>query len=101
MVSRIFWVISLGVVSAASFAVMEDSPWGFYADFLLFVQAMGDKILILTGFTLFVGSFVQYVQHRKNPASVRLSKPVSLLVMGALLIGLSYVPIVINQGGGY
>lgn len=96
---RMLGLMGLVVLSAASFADMQATPWAAYADFLLFVQTMGDKILVLTGCALFVGSLVQYVQHRKNPASVRLSKPISLLIMGALLIGLSFVPIAINQGG--
>lgn len=97
------WVFALAFVGlqADSGLGVENSPWAAYGEFLDFVKSMSNIIFLLTGCGMLMGSVVQYVQHRKNPANVRLSKPVTLVIMGLLLIGLAYIPLVISSGGEY
>ena len=41
---------------------------------------------------MLAASLAQFKLHRDNPSEVKLKVPVTLLVLGAILLGLSYLP---------
>ena len=57
-----------------------------------FAQAFVDKALLLVAVGMVFGAIMQYREYRMNPAHVKLSKPVTMLLVGLALYGLSHVP---------
>lgn len=56
----------------------------------LFTKTLYSACYVL-GAMLIMSSIVQYRDHRNNPSQVPISRPVSLLIFGLLLIGLPWV----------
>ncbi len=51
-----------------------------------------NKLIIIGGCSMIIGSFFQYASYRQNSMNVKLSQPVMLLVCGIGLIAISFVP---------
>jgi hypothetical protein len=67
----------------------------------LFGEAMGIRqivrvICIVTGTALIFGSVIQYRKHRRNPIETPMGSVFMLLITGAALIALSFIPFVPN-----
>lgn len=54
-------------------------------------------ISYITGGAFIVGSVMQYKQHRENPQQVRLSKPLSWLFLGIILISIPFLTKMFSQ----
>lgn len=83
--------------SNSALLVKPKKPWGFgdLAEEALgplsalahFIQA----ICTIAGIGLFFGSFLQFSVHRKNPAEVRLGRPIIMLLSGLALLLLGFL----------
>lgn len=49
-------------------------------------------LLLVSGLAMLMAALVQYLEHRKNPMNPPLSKVVTLLVIGIVLVGSSFLP---------
>ena len=61
-------------------------------DFIDFIVSFVDKALILVAIGMIFASLMQYREYRLNPAHVKLSKPITLFLVGCSLYGLTYIP---------
>lgn len=59
---------------------------------LYYVQEIIRKVCIVSGVALFFTGMMKYFSYRKNPIADPLSKVVWLIIIGALLFGLAYLP---------
>ncbi len=64
----------------------------------MLVPAMGIRDLIhvvclLTATGLLIGSFILFIQHRRNPIEVPMSKPFTMIFVAIALILLTFIPI--------
>ncbi len=81
----------LGLYLLASWAWAEGLADSFNS-MLYFTNNFVDKIVIITGSGLCVGGLIQFKQHRDNPIAVPLSKPIWMILIGLMLVGLAYIP---------
>lgn len=63
-----------------------------YTSFLSLTQGLMSSVCFLSGGAMLAASLAQFKLHRDNPSEVKLKVPVTLLVLGAILLGLSYLP---------
>ena len=49
-------------------------------------------LLLISGIAMLMGGIVQYVEHRKNPVNPPLSRVVTFLVIGVVLVLASFLP---------
>lgn len=49
-------------------------------------------LLLISGIAMLMGALVQYVEHRKNPVNPPLSRVVTFLVIGIVLVLASFLP---------
>jgi Ca2+/H+ antiporter len=84
------WFVSLGAVWVQQAYALPPNSLGDLSDKLLFpmsvLTAALYNISLAIGVALLFGAFIQYRNHRKNPGQVLLSRPVTLLVFGLILL---------------
>lgn len=89
------WLIWLGGWFAQQTNALPPNSLGDLSDKLLFpmsvLTAALYNISLAIGVALLFGAFIQYRNHRKNPGQVLLSRPVTLLVFGLILLVLPIV----------
>jgi hypothetical protein len=51
------------------------------------------KVCIIVGAFLILSSFFQYKKYRHNPSEMPISRPITTLIVGLILIALTFVPI--------
>lgn len=68
-----------------------------YNSFLYFIHGVVAKICVLAGGALLVGGLAQYKAHRDNPSAVKITVPISMVVVGLLLLGLAHLPSPIHE----
>lgn len=71
-----------------AFAGIIDS----YESVLSISHGLLSSICFLSGGVMLFSSLAQYKLHRNNPSEVKLKIPLTLLVLGGLLLALSYMP---------
>lgn len=93
---KIIFLMCMMFVFASCFAQgAYGQPEGLgdsYNDFLFLIHNILSKICIVSGGALLLGGLAQFKAHRDNPIAVKLSIPVSMVVVGLLLVGLAYLP---------
>lgn len=60
---------------------------------VLNVRGLLDAIMLVTSFGLFLGAVARYQKYRQNPVETPLSSVFLLLLVAALLVVLSFIPI--------
>lgn len=89
------WFVWLGGWFAQQVNALPPNSLGDLSDKLLFpmsvLTAALYNISLAIGVALLFGAFIQYRNHRKNPGQVLLSRPVTLLVFGLILLVLPIV----------
>lgn len=50
-------------------------------------------LLLISGIAMLMGALVQYVEHRKNPVNPPLSRVMTFLVIGIVLVLASFLPL--------
>lgn len=63
-----------------------------YVSVLSFAHGMLSSICFLSGGAMLAGSLAQFKMHHDNPSAVKLKIPVTLLVLGILLLFLAHFP---------
>lgn len=61
-------------------------------DFIDFGAQFMLTLLLISGLAMLMGGVVQYVEHRKNPVNPPLSRVVTFLVIGVVLVLSSFLP---------
>ena len=84
------------VVQAQVFA-QQEGLGDHYNDLLYLIHGILAKICVITGGVLILGGLAQYKSHRDNPMAVKLGVPISMVIIGLLLIGLAYLPSPIKE----
>lgn len=81
-------IVSLLLAPSIAYAGLADS----YVSLLSLIHGLLSGICLFAGAVLTASSVVQFKLHRDNPTEVKLKVPVILLVLGAILLMLSYMP---------
>lgn len=63
-----------------------------YQSVIILVHGLFANICFFAGGVMLVSSLAQFKCHRDNPSEVKLKVPVILLLLGAILLALSYFP---------
>lgn len=59
-------------------------------------QSFLQFLCVVTGTGLLIGSFIHFKSYRKNPISTRLSKPITMLLLGLALALIAFIPMRID-----
>lgn len=81
-------LIYLMLIPAYSYANIIDS----YESLLSLVHGLLSSICLLSGLVMLVASLAQFKSHRNNPCEVKLKTPITLFLLGLILLAMSYFP---------
>ncbi len=54
------------------------------------IKKMMAAISVIAGIAFLMGAVIQYMDHRKNPIQVTISKPIVYLILGIIFIAIPY-----------
>lgn len=79
-----------------AFATTDEKTAGDLAQNILTgalsVESIIYDICIITGIFLVISSFFQYRRFRRNPSEMPIGRPITTLVVGLVLIALTFIP---------
>ncbi len=98
-VARVWmWGLWASVLTAQAQSYQNQGGLGqSYNAFLYLVHGIVAKVCVVAGAVLLMGGIVQYKAHRDNPSAVKVTVPISMIVVGLLLIGLAHLPSPIRE----
>jgi uncharacterized membrane protein len=63
---------------------------------IMTIKSIVRNVCIIVGAFLILSSFFQYRKYRRNPSEMPVSRPITTLIVGIVLIAVTFIPIQFN-----
>lgn len=93
MIMLAFLLSPMGLAMAGNIGDVANNLLGIVKN----VHTLLHAVLIVSGAALCLGSIIKYQKYRQNPKAVPLSSSITMLVAGIVLIGMTYIPMVLKM----